>query len=704
MDLSHPGLRLAPSARDREARLLARLVRASRLTLLRGEAGAGKSTLLRDEVMPLLRRRDSDHDLGRSRVRRGPQARAERRGLGGENRGVAEIALLFDDWDAQEPLAALRAQVTAALGANSANLAASESLPETLSLWGRALGVRFLVVLDGFERVLAAPADKPGLCAFADAFVAMATSPAVPVHFLLAIDDGAEPLVEGFRARVPGFGDASVRLLSSRAVPVPTLVLTPTSATSSTSRLTSGPDSAAAGAIDLPDLEASIASIAASTGAEAAADPPRDLDREPEGAAEPTPRAAHVAPRPRRRGAAGAVTAKPSRAGGWIVAGAVAAIGLGAVLYFDRPPPAPAVTSTAAPAPTRADARSALASQPATLPATTFDPAAAGAEPRVTVDAALPAVELWMDGSSGSDPRIARDLARVLAAPGGLQVIPRPEGQIAASTEAATAPPAIALVLWDALGPAAKAHAGAGDPQRGLRVVMPLFTEEIHVLVRRDAPVTYVHELEGRRVNLGPAGSGAEITASRLWERMFGAPAAPEIAHRLEDGAALRKLLDDGSIDAMVVVAGQPARWLERLPPEIGQRLRLLPIDPQHPFSQRAIETYLPTVVRAGSYPGWVGANVPALASMSFLASFAEDDPSGARRVADLARALCRELPTLRRDGHPKWREVQPEFQPETGWPYSPTATAALRDCAGGAVASAQDASRRNPPRQGDAR
>ena len=646
MDLSESGLHLGDQPRDREAQLLARLIRASRLTLLRGAPGVGKTTLLRDGVMPLLQRRDSDSDLSRTRVRRGPQATAasERRGRSGEDRGVAEIALCFSEWDAESPVAALREQILDALHIAHTGLAPpSLALHEGLPTWGRALGIRFLIALDGFERVLAARADQSGLNEFADLFARLATLPDAPVHFLVAVDDGVEGLVDGFRQRVPGFGDASVRLL-----PLP-----------------QGVPAKAPGAT-VPNL----------TDALQQAPPPAGAVRPTRAGSTP---AARVPPARRR----------PVSSLGWAATAAVVVIA--AFLGHDvwqarsRPPMvAGAVGQASAPGP--------AAPVTAPEPSDTASTSAAAAPP--AVDPSLPALELSIDASSGSDPQVARDLAMAVAPQAGQRLLVRADGQTAGPSTSGTVPP-MALLLWDALGPAAQARADGSNPGQSLKVVMPLFTEEIHVLVRHDSALVHLHDLQGRRINLRPAGTGSEITASKLYERMFGGPVAPAQASYLGDDEALRRLLDDGSIDAMVVVAAQPAQWLALLPPDVARQFRLLSLDPQHPASQRAIETYLPTVVRAASYQRWLGANVPTLASMSFLATFAEADPDGAQRVADFALALCRNLPALRRGGHPKWREVQPDFQPETGWPYSPSARQALRDCTSdGAVAAAGDTRR----------
>src|SRR5690606_31715655 len=61
------------------------------------------------------------------------------------------------------------------------------------------------------------------------------------------------------------------------------------------------------------------------------------------------------------------------------------------------------------------------------------------------------------------------------------------------------------------------AHAGqgrfAGAPQRELRAVASLFPETIHLVTRANAGITSVTDLRGKRVAMGPLGSGTRANA-----------------------------------------------------------------------------------------------------------------------------------------------------------------------------------------------
>jgi hypothetical protein len=68
-------------------------------------------------------------------------------------------------------------------------------------------------------------------------------------------------------------------------------------------------------------------------------------------------------------------------------------------------------------------------------------------------------------------------------------------------------------------------------------------------------------------------------------------------------------------------------------------------------------------------------------AVMTFLVASGEGD-ADVDRLTAMARALCRELPRLRKHGHPKWRSLQPAAQLDTGWPVVRPFQSVLSRCA----------------------
>jgi len=303
-------------------------------------------------------------------------------------------------------------------------------------------------------------------------------------------------------------------------------------------------------------------------------------------------------------------------------------------------------------------------------------PAATDPEPQPAAPS-LPPVALSIEPGNSTDAEIARDLARLVAADAGARIAVGQENVGADNDET----PQLAIMRYEALDAAARAEARTSGATDKLRIVTPLYTEEIYVIVRRDSPLAFIHEIRDRRINVGPERSHRALTASRLYERMFGVAMQPANVSALDDDEALAKLVKDNSIDAMLVVAGQPAKWLKDLPPETARSIKLLRLDRAHPLGQKAIEAYLPTSVRATSYGKWLAEDVPSLATMSFLVAPETSNAAAAERLDAFLRAMCKNVAKLRQQGHPKWREVQLGLELETGWPYLPAARDAFSPC-----------------------
>ena len=98
----------------------------------------------------------------------------------------------------------------------------------------------------------------------------------------------------------------------------------------------------------------------------------------------------------------------------------------------------------------------------------------------------------------------------------------------------------------------------ANDPEvqdavRGVRIMFPLYNEEVHVLARADT--ASLKDLEGKKVAVGVKDSGTFLTASLILD-ILQVEAAERVP--LNPDQALPKL-QAGEIDAFFYVAGAPA-------------------------------------------------------------------------------------------------------------------------------------------------
>ena len=122
---------------------------------------------------------------------------------------------------------------------------------------------------------------------------------------------------------------------------------------------------------------------------------------------------------------------------------------------------------------------------------------------------------------------------------------------------------------------AARAGTGAfaaAGPDEGLRSVMGLFPEPLALAARADAGIAGLGDLPGKRVNLGPAGSGQRALIAALMERLGWKPTAFAEAGELAPSEAANALCE-GRIDAFFYAVGQPARALREAVESCGATL-----------------------------------------------------------------------------------------------------------------------------------
>lgn len=206
---------------------------------------------------------------------------------------------------------------------------------------------------------------------------------------------------------------------------------------------------------------------------------------------------------------------------------------------------------------------------------------------------------------------------------------------------------------------------------QGLSVVMPLHSQAIHVLARRE--LAGLEDLDGQRVSLGNEGSGTQLTAGLVLDVAGVAPAA-----RIEDLAPQASLdaLLAGEIDAMFLVDGVPSPLLAdaRIDPA---RFHLLGL------TQPVLTAlYTPSRITPGAYP--VAPNgVETVAVRSVLMTFDFSATGNAYHrascaaVADVAQLIVSRIEPLQAGGHPAWRSVDFADLP-ADWLVSPCALAGL--------------------------
>ncbi len=325
------------------------------------------------------------------------------------------------------------------------------------------------------------------------------------------------------------------------------------------------------------------------------------------------------------------------------------------------------------------------------------------AAPRAARESAQPVVEERIEykivtaSERGTYIVLGRDLATYVADDAGIALESLPSAGSSENVFRLRYEPGVKLALVQSdvyqafLDQAAAGNKEAGAIIRPLRLIMPLYNEEIYFVVRADSPLNYVHEIKDARINAGPNGSGTALTTVTLYQAMFRGPLSKTRTTFLPNEEALVKLTGDRSVDVVVIVGGQPMKLLADMKPEAKQLIKLLKFDANDAASKEALKTYFPATVRATSYPNLLGENLPGLAVRAFLVTYDYNLPQTVQYLARFAKSLCQNFPTLQEKGHPKWKDVELSL-PDVGegWKYYAPTSKQIRACTGGGTSKQQ--------------
>jgi TRAP transporter TAXI family solute receptor len=288
----------------------------------------------------------------------------------------------------------------------------------------------------------------------------------------------------------------------------------------------------------------------------------------------------------------------------------------------------------------------------------------------------------------GTYIQIGRDLAKFVAPAADINLEVLPSKGSSENVKRLRDEPGVkfALVQSDVyqayLDEAAGGNRVAGRMIRPLRVVMPLYNEEIYFVARADSPLNSIQEIRDAKLSIGPVGSGTALSATTLYRLMFGRALPEANVTYVSNEEALVKLTTDKSIDVAVIVAGQPAKLFADMKPEARQYIKLLRLDSKTPEAQRALQTYFPATIQKSSYPAWITEEVPTLAVKAFLVTYDYDLQRTAGYLTAFADSLCNNFEALQTQGHAKWKEVKLELpQLGKGWSYYPPMERSMRNC-----------------------
>jgi TRAP transporter TAXI family solute receptor len=183
-------------------------------------------------------------------------------------------------------------------------------------------------------------------------------------------------------------------------------------------------------------------------------------------------------------------------------------------------------------------------------------------------------------------------------------------------------------------------HYGTGPyitkaPISELRVVANIFRVAVHVVVRADSQIRTIYQLEGKRVSLGPAGSGAREN-SRDILGVYGISVGDIKVRQLKPGPAADALMA-GEIDAYFEVGAEPIAAIADLAKQLPLRL-LAVAGPPGKILRETRPFFAKAKITDGTYE-----NVLGVPSVSLAEQWIISANTPIERVKDLTRALWHE-------------------------------------------------------------
>lgn len=280
-----------------------------------------------------------------------------------------------------------------------------------------------------------------------------------------------------------------------------------------------------------------------------------------------------------------------------------------------------------------------------------------------SAEPAPPAIGMVTGPKTGTYIAIGRDIARVAEGKNIVLDVKPSGGSIdnikrINSRENA----ALGIVQSDVLGFLSRSKSpDSMKMAANLRMVLPLYNEEVHVLAKRG--IKSFKDLDGKVIAIGEEGSGHMLTAVNLLAMMDVAPAKIQKVSPPEGAFSVLS----GEADAMIFVGGKPVRLFKNLEDlkngndgRFADKLKdvhFLPLN-----DPRMLEEYKPAKLTAEDY-GFISESVPTVAVTAVLV--AHDFAAG----GSYSSARCKQLKTLvdtiraqhewlKANGHPKWKEV----------------------------------------------
>lgn len=216
--------------------------------------------------------------------------------------------------------------------------------------------------------------------------------------------------------------------------------------------------------------------------------------------------------------------------------------------------------------------------------------------------------------------------------------------------------------------------------ERRVHYIIRLPISELHILARND--VQSLQDLQGKKVNFGPPGTGASLTGNIVFQRL--GINVQQVA--IDQPSALQKL-QSGEIDAIARVVVKPIDYFSKIPANSG--LHLVNI----PYTKMFEDFYTLGEFTKEDYPNLLGGRdrVDTIAVPAVLAVFNwPRNTDRFRRVERFTKYLFERWDRLQHPPyHPKWRAINLAAT-VPGWTRFSVAQDLLQQANGGRSTDAQ--------------
>lgn len=191
--------------------------------------------------------------------------------------------------------------------------------------------------------------------------------------------------------------------------------------------------------------------------------------------------------------------------------------------------------------------------------------------------------------------------------------------------------------------------------KKSVRIILPIYREEVHVLAKKE--LKKLADLKGKKVSIGPKGSGTEATSRTLLTKLG---LYDSIQKDFSKSQKAVTKLEKGDLDAVILISGAPVKFLSAKGANVNFHLIPFSSSESRLFVRRG-GAYSRVKIRANMYP-WQKEKVSTLAVESALIGSASLSGSDVDAIID--KIINNQIELIM--SHEKWTDLDVAFIKKT--------------------------------------